>query len=135
LADYHHAEIMSYTGLRAIMKLSKIKEILKADIIIGEDQMDIEVSGGAASDLMSDLLGRPKEGALLLTGLISIQAVNTSIIAGISAIVFVRGKRPDETVVSLAGRHRIPVLSTPFNMYSSCGKLYLKGLKSITWLP
>lgn len=117
------------------MKLSDIKDILKADVISGEEKLDIEVTGGAASDLMSDLLKRPKEGALLLTGLTSIQAVNTSVIAGMSAIVFVRGKRPDKAIISHAKKHKIPVLSTPFNMYTSCGRLYAKGLRSITWLP
>jgi predicted transcriptional regulator len=116
------------------MKLSEIKEILKADLISGDNNLDIEVLGGAASDLMSDLLRKPKEGALLLTGLTSIQAINTSVIGGMAAIVFVRGKKPDNAIVSLAKKHKIPILSTPFNMFSSCGRLYAKGLKSITWL-
>jgi predicted transcriptional regulator len=116
------------------MKLFEIKEILKAEVISGDDKLDIEVSGGAASDLMSDLLRKPKEGSLLLTGLTSIQAINTSVIGGMAAIVFVRGKKPDQAIVSLARKHKIPILSTPFNMFSSCGRLYARGLRSITWL-
>jgi predicted transcriptional regulator len=116
------------------MKLFEVKEILKAEVISGDDKLDIEVSGGAASDLMSDLLRKPKEGSLLLTGLTSIQAINTSVIGGMAAIVFVRGKKPDQAIVSLARKHKIPILSTPFNMFSSCGRLYARGLRSITWL-
>jgi predicted transcriptional regulator len=115
------------------MKLSEIKEILKADVISGDDNLDVDVLGGAASDLMSDLLKKPQERALLLTGLTSIQAVNTSVIAGMAAIVFVRGKKPDKAIIALAKKHKIPILSTSLNMYSSCGKLYANGLKSITW--
>jgi predicted transcriptional regulator len=113
------------------MKLSEVKEILQADVIVGDNKLDIEVSGGAASDLMSDLLRNPKEGALLLTGLTSIQAVRTTVIAGMAAIVFVRGKKPDNELISHAKENDIPILSTPFNMYSSCGRLYSNGLRSI----
>jgi predicted transcriptional regulator len=116
------------------MKLSEVKEILKAEVISGADNLHIEITGGAASDLMSDLLGKPKEGALLLTGLTSIQAVNTSVIAGMAAIVFVRGKKPDNAVVAQAKKHRIPVLTTSYSMYLACGRLYSNGLKSISWL-
>ena len=113
------------------MKLSEVKEILEADIIVGENNMDIQVIGGAASDLMSDLLRNPKEGALLLTGLTSIHAIRTTVIAGMAAIVFVRGKKPDSAIISLAQENEIPLLSTPYNMYTSCGRLYSNGLKSV----
>jgi predicted transcriptional regulator len=116
-----------------MMKLSEIKEILKAEIIIGDDILDIEVLGGAASDLMSDLLRNPSEGALLLTGLTSIQAIRTSVIAEMAAILFVRGKKPDPEIIAYAKEHNITILSTPYNMYTSCGLLYSKGLKSIKW--
>jgi predicted transcriptional regulator len=114
-----------------MMKLSEVKDILDAEVIIGDEKMDIDLGGGAASDLMSDLLRNPKEGALLLTGLTTIQAIRTSVIAGMAAIVFVRGKRPDPEIISYAREHEIPILSSSYNMYSSCGRLHGKGLKSI----
>ena len=113
------------------MKLSEIKEILGADIILGHDKLEIEVTGGAAGDLMSDLLRNPKEGALLLTGLTGIQVIRTSVIIGMAAVVFVRGKQPDSEMKEYAQSHGLPLLSSQFNMYSSCGKLFTKGLKSI----
>lgn len=113
------------------MKLSEVKEILEAEVIVGNEQLHMEVTGGAASDLMSDLLRNPREGALLLTGLTSVQVIRTSVIAGMAAVVFVRGKQPDAAMVEMASEHGIPLLSSRFNMYSSCGKLYGGGLKSI----
>lgn len=113
------------------MKLSDVKEALEADVLVGQDKMDTEVTGGAAGDLMSDLLRNPKEGALLLTGLTSIQVIHTSIIAGMSAIIFVRGKMPGQDVLNLAQENELPILTTKYNMYSSCGRLFSKGLRSI----
>ena len=114
-----------------IIKLADVKEILDAEVVVGHDRLDMEVTGGAASDLMSDLLRVPKEGALLLTGLTSIQVIHTSVIAGMAGIVFVRGKKPSDDVIAIAREHNLPLLSTEFNMYSTCGRLYNKGLKSI----
>jgi predicted transcriptional regulator len=113
------------------MKLSEVKETLEAEILVGHDKLDIQVTGGAASDLMSDLLRHPKEGALLLTGLNSIQVIHTSLIAGMAAVIFVRGKQPNSDMIALAMKHKLPLLSSHLNMYSSCGRLFSKGLKSI----
>ena len=46
-----------------------MKEILEANVLVGDDNLDDEVLFGAAGDLMSDLLKNPREGAILLTGL------------------------------------------------------------------
>jgi len=114
-----------------IFRLADVKEILDAEVVVGHDRLDMEVSGGAASDLMSDLLRVPKEGTLLLTGLNSIQVIRTSIIAGMAGVVFVRGKRPNDDVRAIAEEHNLPLLTTEFNMFSSCGRLFSGGLKSI----
>ena len=113
------------------MRLSEVVEILGAMVVEGQDQLEMQVTSAAASDLMSDLLRNPKEGALLLTGLTSIQVIRTAVIAEMAAIVFVRGKHPDDEVRAQARLHDLPLLSTPLNMYSSCGRLHNKGLASI----
>ena len=113
------------------MKLREVKEILEAELLNGESNLDVEIKGGAASDLMSDLLRHPKEGSVLLTGLTSVQAIRTTVIAGMAAIVFVRGKKPEPDLIALANEHEIPLLSTEYNMYKSCGRLFKCGLNSI----
>jgi predicted transcriptional regulator len=113
------------------MKLLEVKEILNAEVITGQDKMDIEFAGGAAADLMSDLLRVPRGGALLLTGLNSIQVIRTSIISGMSAVVLVRDKKPEPEMIEQAKAHGLPLLSSPLNMFTSCGRLYKAGLRSI----
>ena len=113
------------------MKLAEVLDILDASVVEGEEMLDLEVSAGAASDLMSDLLRYPREGALILTGLTSIQVIRTAVIAGMAAVVFVRGKQPDGEIRAYAREHGLPLLATPLNMYTSCGRLYAGGLPSI----
>jgi len=77
---------------------------------------------------MSDVLAFSQPGALLLTGLVNAQTIHTAFIAEIKAIVFVRGKKPDNEVIALAKEKKIPLLGTPFSMFEACGILYKKGL-------
>ena len=113
------------------MKLSDIKEILHAEIIVGHDRMDISIRRGAATDLMSDLLTGNNDGVVLLTGLCNVQAIRTSVIAGVAAVVLVRGKQPTPEIITQAREHGLPLLSTPFTMFTSCGRLFSKGLRGV----
>lgn len=114
-----------------MMLLSDIREALSCDVYVGENRLrEVEIQFGCASDLMSDVLAFSRSGAVLMTGLVNVQTIQTAFIAEISAIVFVRGKRPGNDVVALAGERGIPVLGTPYSMYEACGILYDRGLGS-----
>ena len=113
------------------MKLSAIQKILLAEVITGHDKLEMPIEKCTASDLMSDLLTGPSTGSVLLTGLCNIQVIRTSVIADISAIVFVRGKRPTEELITHAREHDLPLLTTPFTMFSSSGRLFSRGLRGL----
>jgi predicted transcriptional regulator len=110
------------------MTLREVKEILDAEVVVGSDQLELEVKTGASADLMSDLLAFAKSGSLLLTGLTNIQIVRTSDVLDIAAIVIVRGKRLFPETIQLAEELRIPILSTKYILYEAVGRLYAKGI-------
>ena len=83
------------------MKLRDIVQELDATTLNGEDRLNNEITRCGASDLMSDVLARPTDGTLLMTGLTTIQTIRTAKIAGVVAVVFVRGKRPPPEVVTV----------------------------------
>ena len=76
------------------MNLKGIRDILEAEVLYGDEYLDNEVATISASDLLSDVLAFTKPGSLLLTGLINPQVIRTAEVVEISAICFVRGKRP-----------------------------------------
>lgn len=117
------------------MTLREITEILKAEVICGQDSLEREIKFAGGSDLMSDVLAFGKPGILLLTGLTNSQSVRTANIIDASGIVYVRGKKPDEEGIKLAKEMGIPLLSTKFMMYTTCGILYSKGLPGVAKLP
>jgi len=90
------------------MTLAEIKDLLDADIVVGEEMLNMEVSTGFAADLMSDVLAFAKEGSILLTGLTNPLVVRTAETLDLRAIIFVRGKRPSPDAVKLAKEKNIP---------------------------
>ncbi len=111
-----------------ILKLSEIKEILNADVIVGEEKLDIEVKTAFGADLMSDVLAFAKAGSLLLTGLTNAQVVRTANVLDIAAIILVRGKKPPVETVSMAKNLQIPILTTKYILFETAGRLYAKGI-------
>jgi predicted transcriptional regulator len=110
------------------MKLRDLMGVLEAEVIVGHDKLDVEVERAFASDLMSDVLAFATEGTVLLTGLTNAQVVRTAEMLDMSAVVFVRGKRPQAEAVELAKSRGIPLLTTPYILYESCGRLYQCGI-------
>ncbi|NIU10009.1 MAG: hypothetical protein GWN81_14390 [Phycisphaerae bacterium] len=110
------------------MKLKDIERILEAEVVVGGDLLEREISMACGSDLMSDVLSYTKSESLLLTGLTNPQVVRTAEMADLQAICFVRGKKPEEETIEMAKAKDIPLLVTPMPMFESCGRLYKQGL-------
>jgi predicted transcriptional regulator len=104
--------------------LAEVQNLLGAEVLNGDD-LSIKVSAIGASDLLSDVLAGSKMGTLLLTGLVSTQVIRTAIVADLCGVVFVRGKKPGEDILSLARESKVPVLSTPLKMFEAAGRLYM----------
>lgn len=111
------------------MKLYDIKNILNANLLTKDKNLDVDVNFVFGCDLMSDVLSLVSGDTMLLTGLINIQAVRTAEMKDIRCIVFVRGKVPEKYVIELAEEKGICLMSTRYIMFTSCGILYTNGLK------
>ncbi len=109
------------------MILEQIKDILEAEVLVGEN-LDFEVKMVCGADLLSDVLAFTKSGSLLLTGLTHPQVIRTAEIAEVKAVCFVRGKRPPDETIELAKKRNLPLLCTSLLMYESCGRLYSHDL-------
>lgn len=111
------------------MKLREVQAILAAEVFTGADKLDLEVEAGFGSDLMSDVLAFARDRVLLLTGLLNTHVIHTAAMIDAAAVVFVRGKRPDQALVEAAAALGLPLLGTRLLMYDSCGRLFRAGLK------
>jgi len=114
------------------MRLREIRDLLQGTVLTGEDDLSMEVKTAAASDGMSEVLASPHPGALLITGLTNVQSVRTADVADMSAILYVRGKRPGEKTIELAREKKIVLIATALGMFDACGILRNHGLKGVT---
>ncbi|GAB6088079.1 DRTGG domain-containing protein [Alkaliphilus crotonatoxidans] len=110
------------------MNLKEIQELLEAEVITGSEFLDREIKTVFACDLMSDVLAFVENKTLLLTGLVNPHTIRTAEMMDINAIVFVRGKMPDEETIKLAQENKIVLICTKHILYTSCGILFQNGL-------
>jgi hypothetical protein len=114
------------------MKLREIRDILTAEVITPDANLEKEIKYGFAADLLSDVLALARGTGvqtLLITGIIHPQVIHASNIFDLGAIIFVRRKRPVEATLQLAIENQIPLLVTPYSMYEACGRLYQHGIR------
>jgi hypothetical protein len=43
----------------------------------------------------------------------------------------VRGKKPPQDVIDLAGEHDLPLICSPYSMFVSCGRLHARSLTGL----
>ena len=110
------------------MKISKLQELLEAEVLCCEENTDKHVYSACGCDLMSDVLAYVKDQAVLLTGLVNSQVIRTAVMMDMLCIVFVRSKEPTEEMIKLARESGIVVLTTDKRLYEACGLLYSNGL-------
>ena len=110
------------------MKICTIRELLDAQVLVGEENLGKHVYSACGSDMMSDVLAYVKDQAVLMTGLVNAQVIRTAEMMDMVCIVFVRSKEPTEEMLRLAQESGIVVMSTKKRMYEACGILYSNGL-------
>ena len=110
------------------MTLEEVLSIIDGKAVSGDVDLQMKIQMACGADLMSDVLAFVKDQPILLTGLVNTQVVRTADMMDINCVVFVRGKKPDPALVELARERGMAVMSTPYTMYSACGRLYSAGL-------
>lgn len=110
------------------VKLSEIRKILDARVVVGEDKLDLEIKTAFSADLMSDVLAFARAGCLLITGLSNPQAVRTAYALDIAAICVCRGKTLSAKFIEIARELKIPILVTDYIMFETSGRLFREGM-------
>ncbi len=111
------------------MNLREVQKILEAKICVGEEYLDRQVETCCGSDLMSDVLAFTKCKTLLCTGLTNMQVIRTADMADLCGVILVRGKTPGEDMLEEAKKNKLPMMSTEYTLFETCGILYRTGLR------
>jgi len=111
------------------MKISEIATVLNAELYTVNHDDETDIRSACSADLMSDVMAFSKENALLLTGLVNPQVIRTAEMMEMKAIVFVRGKKPQQAMIELAEEKRIALMSTEYPLFEASGRLYQRGIR------
>ena len=110
------------------MKIREIRDLLDAEVLCCEQNLDSNAYSACGCDLMSDVLAYVKDQAVLLTGLVNPQVVRTAEMMDMICIVFVRSKAPTKEMLELAEDNGMVVMKCNKRLYEACGLLYSNGL-------
>ena len=114
------------------MILREAIDILEAGVhFTRPDQLEQTISTARASDFMSEVLIENSVPDILLTGLCNAQVIRTASVFGIKAVIFVRGKEASRQMIDLASQENVVVMTTGHSLYTSCGKLYSRGIRGV----
>lgn len=90
---------------------------------------DVDVKGGYASDLLSDVLANAPVGGVVVTIQAHQNAVAVAVHARLTAIIFASGRTPDENVIDKASEEGVVLYSCTESTFDVVGKLYGLGLR------
>ncbi|MDL2266148.1 serine kinase [Parabacteroides sp. OttesenSCG-928-G07] len=104
------------------MKVSSLRDILQLNVFTQES--DGEITGGYASDLLSDVMGRMDEGMIWVTMQTHQNIVAVASLKEASAILIVNGLVPDEETIAKSREEKVVLLGTAMPAFEVCGKIY-----------
>jgi serine kinase of HPr protein (carbohydrate metabolism regulator) len=106
------------------MKLKEIIEKLGLKALTGQDKLEVEVTGGYTSDLLSDVIANSKEGNLWITLQTHQNIIAVARLKDLSGIIIVKNREPDEDTLQKAKEENVPLLVSEETAYELSGKLY-----------
>jgi|SRR3990172_1000431 len=109
------------------MKVSELKQEIGLELL--NKLFDREVTGVFISDMVSDIIAGLAPGSLLVTIQTHNNLIATANLVDASAVVFVRGKKPDEDIIQLGNRAELSLLSTELDAWNLALKLSEAGLR------
>jgi hypothetical protein len=90
---------------------------------------DAEVTGGYASDLLSDVLAHAPEGGMLVTLQVHLNVIAVASHAGLRAVVFSCGRMPDDDILQRAAAEGLSLFGSKADTFELVGRLYELGLR------
>lgn len=110
------------------MRLSEITKKIKLTIKTASDRLDVEVTGGYASDLLSDVIANAISGNIWVTLQTHQNIIAVAVLKDLSGIIIVNGRQPEEETLKKAEQEKIPVLVTELPTFEIVGRLYMLGI-------
>lgn len=110
------------------MKLTELIQKLNLTVRSAKGNLEREITGGYASDLLSDVLAHGKEGNLWITLQLHQNIVGVASMKDLAGIILVNGREPEPETLEKAEAENIPVMVSELSTFELVGKLYNLGV-------
>jgi predicted transcriptional regulator len=97
----------------------------------GKDHLNEEVTGGYASDLLSDVIAHSHKGNIWVTIQTHPNIVAVAVMKELAGIILTGGREPDSETLKKAEEEEIPILVSPLFTFEVAGKLYRMGISGM----
>jgi hypothetical protein len=114
------------------MKLAELAQRLSLRGLTPERGDGEEVTGGYASDLLSDVLVHAPEGGVLITLQVHLNVIAVASHAGLQAVIFSSDRVPEQDVIDRAVGENLSLYATAADTFEIAGRLYEMGLRGRT---
>jgi DNA-binding LacI/PurR family transcriptional regulator len=111
------------------MKLKDLVREFGLEVKAGAGLLDRDVTGGYASDLLSDVLAHAVDGNVWVTLHIHQNIVAVAAHKGLAGIILVQGRQPEKDTVAKAAEEGIPVMVSALPAFELVGRLYKAGIR------
>ena len=111
------------------MKLADLTDTLDLAVLGTARLLSNEVTGGYASDLLSDVIANSRVGNVWITYPRHINIVAVASLKELSGIILINGRRPDDDTVQKAEAEGIPIMVSQMPAFELVGRLYELGIR------
>jgi hypothetical protein len=111
------------------MKLAEVAHDLSLRALTPQVECNDDLTGGYASDLLSDVLAHAPEGGVLITLQVHLNVIAVASHAGLQAVIFASNREPEPDVVERAAREGLALFVSPADTFKIAGRLYQAGMR------
>jgi serine kinase of HPr protein (carbohydrate metabolism regulator) len=111
------------------MILSELVEQLDLKVYTGRNELKRKISGGYASDLLSDVIAHGQKDHLWVTLQIHPNIIAVAVLKELTAIVLVNDREPAAETIERAEKERVPIFGTSLSAFEFVGRIYGLGIQ------
>jgi len=111
------------------MTIQEVVDKSQLEILAQHDGLEKEVTGGYASDLLSDVIANSRAGNLWVTLQTHRNIVAVATLKELAAIILVNGRAPDPETLEKAQEEKVILLGTRLPAFELIGRLYALGIR------
>lgn len=113
------------------MTTGEMISLMGLELMTENVSLDREVTGGYASDLLSDVIAHGKKGNIWITMQIHPNVVAVGTLKELAGIIIVNGRFPEKETVQKAQEEDIALMVTDLPSFEIIGRLWELGIRGL----